>query len=169
MGIEKSQIKFVVSDKTGETVGFVSRHSKTKLLKGVRENSQYGKKICVLAEHLKGSIIPNILYEVELKPMLKGNGYVVVSAVQAKFKALIETIIVPKSIYQVIITFGNKTFYYDPVDGKSPSSRTMEGVLKLLESRNDIEDLEEVIADFRKHARVIKEAMSRDGYYHASK
>ena len=165
MGIEKSQIKFVVSEKTGETVGFVSRHSKTKHLKGVRENSIYGKKICVLSEKLKGTITPNILYEVELKPMLKSNGYVVVSAVPAKFKAQVETIIVTKSIYQVIVKFGNKTFFYDPVDGKSPSSRTVEGVLKLLESRNDIEDLDETIDTFKKQAARLKEMMSKDGYY----
>jgi len=165
MGIEKTQIKFVVSEKSGETVGFVSRHSKTKHLKGVRENSIYGKKICVLAENLKGTIIPNILYEVELKPMLKSNGYVVISAVPAKFKAQIETIIVTKSIYQVLIKFGHKTFFYDPVDGKSPSSRTVEGVLKLLESRNDIEDLEDVIKTFKKQAAELKESMARDGYH----
>ena len=41
---------------TGELIGFVSRHSKTRQLKGVREDSRYGKQICVLAEDLKGTI-----------------------------------------------------------------------------------------------------------------
>ena len=47
MTLEISQIKFAKSDETGELIGFVSRHSKTKKLKGVRESSIFGKKICV--------------------------------------------------------------------------------------------------------------------------
>jgi hypothetical protein len=66
---EKSQIKFVVSDTSGELIGFISRHPKTKKLIGVREDSKYRKKICVLQEHLKGTILPNVLYNVELKEM----------------------------------------------------------------------------------------------------
>jgi hypothetical protein len=61
MPIEKSQIKFAKSEQTGEIIGFVSRHSKTKQLKGVRENSTFGKQICTLSEDLKGSVIPNVL------------------------------------------------------------------------------------------------------------
>ena len=61
-------------------IGFVSRHSKTRQLKGVREDSRYGKQICVLAEDLKGTIEPNVLYSVELKPMHKAKGYVIVAA-----------------------------------------------------------------------------------------
>ena len=56
MTLEKSQIKFAKSERTGELIGFVSRHSKTRQLKGVREDSRYGKQICVLAEDLKGTI-----------------------------------------------------------------------------------------------------------------
>ena len=47
---------------------------KTCQLKGVREDSRYGKQICVLAEDLKGTIEPNVLYSVELKPMHKARG-----------------------------------------------------------------------------------------------
>ena len=35
---------------------------KTRQLKGVREDSRYGKQICVLAEDLKGTIEPNVFY-----------------------------------------------------------------------------------------------------------
>ena len=45
-----------------------------------REDSRYGKHICVLAEEPKGTIEPNVLYLVELKPMHKAKGYVVVAA-----------------------------------------------------------------------------------------
>lgn len=145
MAIENSQIKFTKSDVTGELIGFVSRHSKTKKLKGVRENSKFGKKICVLSHELKSSISENVLYNVELKSMHHGNGYVVVAATPAQFKAKIETVIVLKSIYQVCVSFGNKTIYYDPKDGKSPSSKTIEGTLSIIKGRKDIEEVENVL------------------------
>ena len=44
------------SERTGELIGFVFRDSKTRQLKGVRENYALGKQICVLAEDLKGTI-----------------------------------------------------------------------------------------------------------------
>lgn len=165
MALETSQIKFAKSEQTGELIGFVSRHSKTKKLKGVRENSIYGKKICVLSEELKGTIIPNQLYNVELKAMHRGNGYVVVSAVPALFKATIDTVLVSNALYQVKISFGNKTIYFDPKDGNSPSSRTVDGVIKALTVRNDIEDLEEVIREFKAQAKELTHRMKTDGYY----
>lgn len=107
MAIEKSRIKFTLSPESGEIIGFVSRNSKTKQLRGVPESSIYGKKICVLSEDLKGKIEPDVLYEVELKPMHMQNGYVVISAEQIMFEATFETVIVPKAIYQVKISFGH--------------------------------------------------------------
>ena len=68
---ETTQLKFVKSERTGELVGFVSK-TKDNVLKGVREDSIYRKRICLLSEELKGSVLPNILYEVELKPMHSG-------------------------------------------------------------------------------------------------
>jgi protein involved in ribonucleotide reduction len=162
MSIEKSQIKFAKSEQTGEIIGFVSRHSKTKQLKGVRENSTFGKKICLLSENLKGTIQTNILYRVELKAMHQRNGYVVVSATPMLFKAHIETVIVPESIYQIRITFGNKTVYFDPLRGQSPSSKTVEGVVEVLAARKDIEDLETVIEEFRKQAASVVQQMEKD-------
>lgn len=131
MTLEKSQIKFAKSERTGELIGFVSRHSKTRQLKGVREDSRFGKQICVLSEDLKGTIEPNVLYSVELKPMHKAKGYVVVAATPVQFMATVESIIVPKALYKVTVTFGNKTVYFDPKDGKSAMSKTIDGVLAL--------------------------------------
>ena len=165
MSLEKSQIKFAKSEQTGEIIGFVSRHSKTRKLKGVRENSPFGKKICVLSQDLKGCIIPNILYNVELKTMHKSNGYVVVSAIPIRFKAHVETVIVPLQTYQVHITFGNKTVYFDPKNGKSSSSKTIEGVLNVLIERQDIDNLESVIAGFKKQAFSLIEQMEKDYGY----
>jgi hypothetical protein len=164
MLIEKSLLKFAKSEETGELIGFVSRHAKSNQLKGVREDSKFGKKICVLSQNLKGTIIPNVLYNVEMKSMHTGNGYVVVSATPTLFKARVETVIEPESIYQVNITFGNKTIYFDPLHGKSPSSKTIEGVLRVLTERKDIENKEDVIENFTKQACILVQQMEKDGY-----
>lgn len=164
MTLEKSQIKFAESEETGEIIGFVSRHSKTKKLKGVRESSHYGKKICVLSEDLKGRIVPNVLYDVELKQMHNQNGYVVVSAMPVKFKGQLKTTM-SKDICQVTITFGNKTIYFDPVGGKSSSSKTIEGVVEILRERQDIADLDSTIKEFETQANELIAKMQKDGYH----
>lgn len=71
MASETSQLKFAKSEHTGELIGFVSRNSVTHKLKGVREDSRYGKQICVLSENLKGKVEPNVLYDVELKKCIR--------------------------------------------------------------------------------------------------
>ena len=38
------------------------------------KSSHISKHICVLAEDLEGTIEPNVLYSVELKPMHKARG-----------------------------------------------------------------------------------------------
>ena len=161
MTSEKSRIKFAKSEHTGELIGFVSRHSKTRQLKGVREDSRFGKQICVLSEDLKGA---NVLYSVELKPMHKANGYVVVAATPVQFQARVESVIVPKALYKVTVTFGNKTVYFDPKDGKSATSRTIDGVLSILRERKDIRNLEGVIDDFIRQARALVRRFGMDGF-----
>lgn len=162
--VEKTQLKFVKSEKTGELVGFVSK-TKDNKIKGVREDSVYGKRICILAEALKRSILPNTLYEVELKPMHKGkNGYVVTAATQVLFSAAVESFIVPRKTYQVIVRFGGKTIYFDPLKGKTSSSRTKEGVLEILNKRNDIANQNGVISDFLDRADELICQMKQDGY-----
>lgn len=171
MALEKSQLKFAKSEQTGELIGFVSRHPKTHKLIGVREDSRFGKQICVLSEHLKGEIDPGVPYEVELKPMHKANGYVVVAATPVLFRVQVETIIVPKSLYQVTVTFQNgyKTFYFDPKDGKSTQSKTCEGVLSILSERKDIENKDEVIQDYLRQAKALVRRMEMDGYIYSGK
>ena len=56
------------------------------------KSSHISKHICVLAEDLEGTIEPNVLYSVELKPMHKAKGYVVVAATPVQFPATVETI-----------------------------------------------------------------------------
>ena len=64
--------------------------------------------------------------------MHKAKGYVVVDAIPVPFPATVETIIDPKTLYKVTVSFGNKTIYLDPKDGKSAMSRTLGGVFQIL-------------------------------------
>ena len=64
--------------------------------------------------------------------MHKAKGYVVVAATPVQFPATVETIIVPKTLYKVTVSFGNKTIYLDPKDGKSAmAEHSMECSLSL--------------------------------------
>lgn len=164
MTVEKTQLKFAKSDQTGELIGFVSRHSITQKLIGVREESRFGKQICLLSEELKGKIEPNKLYAVYLKPMHHRSGYVVVAAELMLFPAQVETLIISKAVYQVTVRFGNKTIFFDPLEGRSASSRTLTGVVKLLRERDDMETPESVIEDFSRQATELVERMVHDGY-----
>lgn len=164
MAIEKTRIKFVVSQETNEIIGFVTRNSTTRMLRGVDEKNDCPKKICLLSEDLKGLIQPGIVYDVEVKPMRKGNGYVVISASRRKYPAKLETKIIPKVVYQIRITFGHKTIYFDPKDGNSPSSRTVAGVEDVLRERKDLDEIEDVIAKFRAAATELLEKIEQDGY-----
>lgn len=169
MASETSQLKFAKSEHTGELIGFVSRNSVTHKLKGVREDSRYGKQICVLSENLKGKVEPNVLYDVELKKMHKANGYVVVAATTALFRAQVETVLVPKSLYQVTVKFGYKVFFFDPKDGNGPQSRTMEGLLSILNERKDIANKEGVIQDYLQQAEMLVRRMEKDGFIYTGK
>lgn len=167
LGLETSRLKFERSKETGELISFVYRHAKTRELKGVREGFARGKQICVLSKELKatGIIEENVLYSVLMKAMHGGKkGFVVVSATPILFKARIETSIVPKAIYQVSVSFGNKVIYFDPKDGKSHYSRTLEGVLGVLAARHDIEHKEQIIEDFRMQAEIVIRRLEADGY-----
>lgn len=163
--VEKTQLKFAVSEATGKLIGFVSRHSKTRQLRGVREDSHYKKKICVLSEELAGQIRPNILYSVELKAMHNSHGFVVVAASPVLFRPSIETVLTPAGTYRIVISFGNKTVYFDPVHGKSYTSKTLSGVIALLRKRTDIEDLDRVIERFKAEAEKLKHLMIDAGVY----
>ena len=51
-----SQIKFAKSERTGEQMGFVSRHSKTPQSKGGREVYAFGNRAVIPSEDLKGTV-----------------------------------------------------------------------------------------------------------------
>lgn len=164
MAVELSRIKFRRCKETGEIYGLVSRKPNDQLLKGVSEKCPFGKKICVLSEDLKGTIEPGILYDVELREMHNKRGFVVVAATPRLFKAAIETSVKPRSVYRVTITFGHKVIYFDPKHGRTPSSRTIEGVVKVLQERKDIENKDQVIEQFKAAADGLIACMQADGH-----
>lgn len=96
--------------------------------------------------------------------MHNGSGYVVVSATPILFNAQVDTLIIPKSIYQVTVTFGLKTIFFDPKDGKSASSRTLAGVINLIRQREDIENPDAVIESLTRQATQLVRRMENDGY-----
>lgn len=162
--MERTRLKFWASE-DNEVIGFVSRNPKTKKMKGVREDSKFKKKVCVLSQDLKGKIETNKLYWVDLIPMNSGNGYVVINADPVKFEATIDSIIIPKSIYKLKCSFGNRTIYFDPLDGKTKSSKTLTGAINALRSKSEIDDMEAVIEKFKKEGFALLQRMQTDGYY----
>ena len=72
-------------------------------------------------------------------------------------------------LYKITMSFSNKTIYLDPKDGKSAMSQTLDGVLQILKERKDIENHEEVIADFIKQAQEMIRRFEQDGYIYTGK
>jgi len=162
MNIVKTHIKFTQIAETGEIIGFVSRNTKTGELRGVLESSEYPKKVCVLSKDLQGTIEPNVLYDVEMKPMLSGNGYVVISAERIKFEAEFKTTKIPNKVYQIEIKFGNKTIYFDPLEGAYVDRKTIEGVCAALDKRKDLSNKEDVKKRFIKEAESLTLQIEND-------
>jgi hypothetical protein len=68
---------------------------------GIRQDSEFPKKICIIDQKLSNLIVPNILYDVTLIPMKEKNGYIAIEATPVAFRVTIETSYVPKAIYKV--------------------------------------------------------------------
>lgn len=159
----QTKLKFVKSEKTGAIVSFVSQNPKTGRICGVRQDSQYPKKICILDKKLVSDVLLNVLYDVTMIPMTEKNGYVVIEMTPVEFKATISTTYVKKAIYRVEVKFGNKTIVFDPLDGKKDTIRTLKGCLSVLEKRVDIKDITQVVADFQESANKLLNYMRADG------
>lgn len=158
-----TKLKFVKSEDTGAYIGFVSQNMKTGRIVGVRQDSEYPKKICIIDKKLSCQVVPNILYDVTLIPMKEKNGYIAIEITPVSFEATIETNYVPKAIYQVEIKFGNKTILFDPLDGKKESVRTVTGVREILEKRMDIQNIQQVVEDFMEAAGSLMKRYESDG------
>lgn len=160
-----TKLKFIKSDQTGAYVSFVSQNPKTGRICGVRQDSEYPKKICILDKKLMCDVLLNVLYDATLIPMSEKNGYVVIEVTPVQFKATIEVTYVPKAIYVVEVKFGNKVIRFDPKDGRKDSIRSIEGCKSILEKRVDIKDITQVVEDFVDAATDIACKFKNDGFY----
>lgn len=158
-----TKLKFVKSEGTGAYISFVSQNVKTGRISGVRQDSEYPKKICIIDKKLACQVVPNILYDATLIPMKEKNGFIAIEITPVSFEAKMETTYVPKAIYQIEIIFGNKTILFNPLDGKKDSVRTVAGVREVLEKRMDIQNVQQVVSDFLVAAGALMRKFESDG------
>lgn len=161
-----TRLKFCKSKRTGLPIGFVSQNPVNKRIKGVREDSEYPKTVCVVDAPLASDIILDVLYKVAIVPMKNKIGYIVIEAEPHQFRASIEISYIPKACYCVDVKFGNKTIRFDPMDGRKDSMRTLNGCRALLEKRLDIANLNEVLDEFVDAAQEIIKRFRKDGFYY---
>jgi hypothetical protein len=161
-----TKLKFVRSEISGAPVSFVSQNPKTGRICGVRQDSSYPKKICIVDKLLSPQIIVNALYDCTLIPMSDKNGYVVIAAEPVQFKAVISSAYIKNNIYVVEVKFGNKIIRFDPFNGKKESVKDIAACKSVLEKRIDIEDITQVVKDFERAAGNIVHLMERDKYRH---
>lgn len=162
-----TKLKFIKSDKTGAFVSFVSQNPVTGQIRGVRQDEPYPKKICILDKKLACEVFLNVLYNATLIPMHGKDGYVVIEATPVMFRASIEITYIPKAIYMVEVKFGNKDIVFNPKDGKKDSVKNLRLCRRLLETRLDVENLQDVLEDFDEAAREILKRYERDGFIYA--
>jgi len=165
----RTKVKFMKSDKTNAYIGFVSKNPKSGRICGVRQESEYPKKIVIIDHRLSNLIVENVLYDIVAIPMKEKDGYIAIEATPVAFKAVIETTYVPKAIYKIEIKFGGKTVLFDPVGGKRDSVRTIAGVREVLENRMDIESLPKVIDDFNDAAYNLMKRYENDKLFRKRK
>lgn len=158
----RTKLKFQKSE-TGAYIGFVSQNLKTGRIVGVRQDSEYPKKICIVDKNLACQIVPGILYDATLIPMKEKNGYIAIEISPVSFEAKIETTYVPKTFYKIEVKFGNKTVTFDPLEGKRESEKSISLVREILEKRMDIGNLPQVVEEFLETAYTLIKIAQRDG------
>lgn len=159
-----TKLKFVRSEVSGAPVGFVSQNPTTGRIRGVRQDSEYPKKICIVDKLLANEIILNALYDCILIPMDGKHGYVVIAATPVQFKATVTTTYIKNTIYVVEVKFGNKKIRFDPFNGKKDSVKDLAACREVLEKRIDIVNVVQVVEDFEKAAYNIVKLLERDRF-----
>lgn len=160
-----TKVKFTRSELTGEPVGFVMRNKTTGEIRGVRQDSQCLKKICVVDKSLKSQVLLNTLYNCTLVPMTnRESGYVVIDLQPVQFRAEISSRYIKGNMYLVEVKFGNKVVTFNPFSGRKDSVRNLAECRAVLEKRVDIEDVTEVVKDFERSANIIVMLMEKDMY-----
>lgn len=161
----KTKLKFVRSEISGAPVSFVSQNPVTGRICGVRQDSIYPKKVCVVDKSLASEIVLDALYDCTLIPMSEKNGYVVIEAEPTQFKAKIVSKYIKGNVYTVAVKFGNKTIRFDPFNGRKDSVKDFKICKSLLEKRVDVQNIVQVIDDFTRAAGDIVRFMEHDGFF----
>ena len=159
-----TKLKFIKSDLTGALISFVSKNPVTGRVNGVRQDSKFKKKVCVVSNTLaqQHEILINTLYDCTLMKMAEKNGYIVVAAEPVQFDASIVTTYVKNTFYKVEVKFGNKNILFDPFTGKKESVKSLKACKEVLEKRVDVKNIVQVVADFEKAANEILQLMNFD-------
>jgi len=159
-----TKLKFIKSEETGCPISFVSQNPKTGRICGVRQDSEYPKKVCIVDKALASQILFNVLYDSTLIPMHDKNGYVVIAVEPVQFKAVITSNYVKNNIYLVEVKFGNKTIRFDPFNGRKESIRSLLACREVLRKRVDVKDLMQVVDDFTHQANTMLALLENDRY-----
>lgn len=149
--MDKQTIKTNIKFKRGsrkELYGFVTKVGPS--WRGCHEEYTGKKKIVYVDEKLSTELEPGLLYRVALIPMNGKDGFIAITAKQIKFTAKIKTEL-DDDKFKVFVSFGNKTFIYDP-KSKSEKKNNMNAIAQLIRERPDLEGSMEVADDFLDNA-----------------
>ena len=144
----KARLRFTKSEKTGYVVGFVSQNPVTGLWHGVHESKPYPKKICVLDRSLVPYVLLKKLYDVEMVPMRKKDGFVVKTAEPVLYPATIVCSHIPGMLYHVEAVFGGKRIVFDPTELRDRSVCDLNKAIEKLRMRTDVENLDQALEEF---------------------
>lgn len=159
-------LKFKRSEQDKNSLfALVSQNTMNGKLMGRCKDDRFPKKIVIADPRLNYLIMPGVLYRSTIVPMKEKDGYIAISVTPYQFQAHIHINYVPKAVYQVVVSFGNRNIVFDPKDGKKRCVKSLAGVLEVLSKRLDIENLADVIADFESSAATLLEFMKKDGFY----
>lgn len=159
-----TKLKFTYSEESGALVGFVSQNPVTGRICGVRQDSDYPKKICIVDRELTKGLLTNVLYDCTLIPMNHKNGYVVVEAAVTQFKARVTSTYIKGCIYLVEVKFGNKVIRFDPHNATKKSVKDKDACKAVILERVDIKDVMQVAEDFERAAKKILKLMECDTF-----
>lgn len=156
-------LKFVKSDRNDVLISYVSKNPVTGQVKGVRVDSKYPHKVVVCGASVAPYILSNVLYRATIIPMKSDKGFVCIAADPVKFNATITTRYVPRTTYQILVSFGNKVMVFDPFKGQKASVLCASEFVNTLTHRLDIANIDYIIGAFHIMAGELQQKMKKDG------
>lgn len=168
----RTKLKFIKSEKNKALISFVSQNPANGVVRGVRQDSPYPKKIVIIDREMSNHILTKVLYDCVLIPMkqVQNNktgenyipGYIAIEATPMQFNATVRTKYIRGSKYQVEVSFGNKIICFDPFHGQKETVKSLPACLAMLEKRCDVKNLLYVVDNFKTAAIELVEQMKQD-------